>query len=386
MAMGALGTAFNLLSLLYTGVALLTLGRLVANRRTVFAEPLRSDSARLISAAAFYLLTPIAVALHELGHAALVYALGGRIVDVHFMLYWGYVVPSQSFGPYGDFVVALAGNAVTLGIGLGAAWLALNRPRRAAVNLLLARLGEIQLSMVLVFYPLMCALGFGGDFLLIYRPQIWPVALPLLVAHLGFLAWLLWARRTDLYARFRLHGSPLWDEIRNDQRVLAANPQDASAALRAAWAYLQAKLPHAALPLARLGLELRPTAVAAKAILGQALAEVGDPGADALLTEALSEEGLDPLLAARGRLTLARHLSGKGELVRAVREAGAALDALPGETEAVEVLGQAVREGAPATDAMAALDRAAMRGNLAARSEFEELERLLRRRPAPLER
>jgi hypothetical protein len=378
--MGSLGTAFNLLSVLYTGVALLTLARLVSRRDSILQEPLRGDNARLLSAAAFYLLTPIAVALHELGHAALVYALGGRIVDVHFMLYWGYVVPSESFGPYGDFAVALAGNLVTLCIGLSSAWFELKRPRRAAINLLLARVAEIQLSMVLVFYPLMC-LGFSGDFVLIYRPEIWPVSLPLLVAHLGFLGWLWWARRGDLYARFRLHTSPLWDEIRKDQRDLVVNPQDGAAALRAAWAYLQAKLPNEALPLARRGVELSPSEPAAKVILGQALAEADDPTADSLLSEALAQEGLDPLLAAHGRLTLARLLADKGNLARAAREAEAALDALPGESEAVEVLGRAVRDGAPSENALAALDRAAMRGNLAARGEFEELQRLLRRRP-----
>jgi tetratricopeptide (TPR) repeat protein len=230
--------------------------------------------------------------------------------------------------------------------------------------------------MVLVFYPVMCFVGFGGDFLLIYRVETWPVSLPLLVAHLGFLAWLIWARRTDLYPRFRLHGSPLWDEIRKDERALSTDPADASAALRAAWAYLRAQLPTTALPLARRAHELSPNAPAAKVILGQALAEAGDAAADALLTEAVEEQGLDPLLAAHGRIALARYLVDKGDFTRAARAAGLALEALPSESEAVEVLGRAVRDGAPPTEALAALDRAANRGNLAARGELEELERL----------
>jgi len=379
--MGLWGTAFNVLSLIYAGVALLTLGRLLRRGRSVFHEPLRLDDARLLSAAAFYLLTPLAVALHELGHAALVYALGGRIVDVHFMLYWGYVVPSRSFGPYGDFAVALAGNLVTLAIGLAAAWFELRRPVGAAWNLLWARLAEIQLSMVLIFYPLMCLIGFGGDFLLIYRPETWPVSLPLLAGHLAFLGWLIWARRGDLYPRFRLHASPLWDQIRRDQGALAASPDDAQAALRAAWAYLQAKLPVEAVPLARRGLALRPESSAAKAILGQALADTGDPVADGLLSAAVTQGELDPLLAAHARLALARYLAERGELVRAACEAGMALDALPGENEAVEVLVRAVRAGVPSEQAMAALDRAATRGNLAARGELEALQRRLRRSP-----
>jgi tetratricopeptide (TPR) repeat protein len=374
--MGSWGTAFNVISLVYAGVAVLTLVRLLRRGRAVFGAPLRPDDARLLSAAAFYLLTPLAVALHEMGHAVLVYALGGRIVDVHFLLYWGYVVPDRSFGPYGDLAVALAGNLVTLALGLGAAWLELRRPSKAAVNLIFARLAEIQLSMVLVFYPIMCLIGFGGDFLLIYRPETWPVSLPLLLAHLGFLCWLIWARRTDLYPRFRLHGSPLWDEIRKDELALSTDPGDARAALRAAWAYLQAGLPTTALPLARRALDLGPSSPAAKVILGQALAATGDAAADALLSEAVEEQGLDPLLAAHGRIALARYLVDKGDSLRAARAASLALEALPSESDAVEVLGQAVRDGAPPTDALAALDRAASKGNLAARGELEELQRL----------
>jgi hypothetical protein len=378
--MGSWGTAFNLISLFYAGVAVLTLVRLVRRGRAVLGEPLRPDDARLLSATAFYLVTPLAVALHELGHAAVVYALGGRIVDVHFLLYWGYVVPDRSFGPYGDLAVALAGNLVTLALGLITAWFELERPSRAAVNLLLARFAEIQLSMVLILYPLMCLVGFGGDFLLIYRLETWPASLPILIMHLGFVAWLVWARRGDLYPRFRLHCSPLWDVIRKDETQLHDNPTDGRAALRAAWAYLQAKLPAAALPLARRGSELSPGLPEAKVVLGQALAAVGDRAADEMLSSALEDDALDPMLAAQGKLALARYLVDIGESTRGAQVALAALNALPGESEAVELLGQAIREGAaPSEEALAALDRAATRGNLAARGELEELQRLLRR-------
>jgi hypothetical protein len=378
--MGAWGTAFNWISLFYAGVAALTSIRLLRRGKAVFGEPLQSADSRLLSAAAFYLLTPIAVALHELGHVVLVYALGGRIVGVHFLLYWGYVVPDRSFGPYGDFAVALAGNVVTLGLGLAAAWLELRRPSRAAVNLICARLAEIQLSMVLVFYPLMCLIGFGGDFLLIYRIETWPVSAPLLAAHLGFLGWLFWARRGGLFAEFRLHASPLWDEIRRSRRDLQANPSDSRAALRGAWAFLQAKLPEDALPLALLATRQDGSATA-RAILGQALAEIGDPTADEVLTRALDEQGLDPVLAAQGRLVLAAYLVEKGDFSRAASLAQTTLDAFPAGSDAVEILGRAVRSGAPAENALAALDRAAARGNIAARQELEELQRsLLRRR------
>jgi hypothetical protein len=149
--MGSWGSAFNLIAWVYLGIAVLTAWRLVQAGRATFDDELTAADRRLVGATAFYLVTPLGVVLHELGHAVLVWTLGGRIVGWHFLFYWGYVVPDRSFGAYGDFGVALAGNLVTLAIGVLAVRQVLQRPANAAWNFFWWRLAEIQLSMVLLF-------------------------------------------------------------------------------------------------------------------------------------------------------------------------------------------------------------------------------------------
>ena len=266
--MGDWGNSFNLISIVYLGIAAYTVARLLRLGPGAFAEPLAGERPRLIAAASFYVLTPVAVALHELGHAAAIWALGGQVIDYHYILYWGYVVPSQSFGPAGDFAVALAGNLVTLAVGLGAALAVLWAPGRAAWNLLWGRLAEVQLSMVLVIYPVFCLLGFGGDFLLIYRRDTPWLSGPLLLAHLAGLATVVAQRNGRAGARFRLHMSPLWDVARKAERERAAAPTDPLPEKILAAVYDRAGLPTEAQAHAALASQLDPAPPGSSAAAG----------------------------------------------------------------------------------------------------------------------
>src|SRR5450755_2864885 len=114
--MGSWGSAFDLVSLFYGAIAVLTLYRLIRQRREVFDDRFSALDRGLVAATAFYLLTPPAVALHELGHAIAIWVLGGRVLEYHFLFYWGFVV-HRSLGAYNDLAVALAGNLVTIAVG-----------------------------------------------------------------------------------------------------------------------------------------------------------------------------------------------------------------------------------------------------------------------------
>ena len=380
--MGAWGSTFNLLSFLYMGIAVVTMARLLRLGPKAFAEPLDAARQRLLSSASFYVLTPVAVALHELGHAALIVALGGSVVDYHFMLYWGYVIPDRSFGTYGDFAVALAGNVVTALIGAAAAVASLRWPRRAAWNVLWVRLAEIQLSMVLVLYPVFCLIGFGGDFLLIYRRATLPVSGPLLAIHLlaVVLVWRAW--RGESGARLRLRASPLWDLLRRAQTQAAASPGDAQPELGLAFGFLQAGLPRASLKHAERALALAPTLGAAQALAGLASAALGAPQGAAQLSAGLADQRLDPQLRHRTRLALGTNRLRAADYPSALAQALEVLGQAPTDAAAAELLGEAARAGQLEPQALAALETASARGNLAARRELESLERSLRRRLA----
>jgi tetratricopeptide (TPR) repeat protein len=288
-------------------------------------------------------------------------------------------VPNRSFGSYGDLAVALAGNLVTLAIGLLAAWLVLRRPANAAWNFFWWRLAEIQLSMVLVFYPIMCLAGFGGDFRAIYRLKTLWVSAPLLVLHLGALALIWRAWQGNLGARARMLTGPLWDEVRGAEKTLAQKPDDVGALIHLAWAYLAVGLRREARPSAEAVLALRPELPAAHALFGQALVEDDPDRATRELKQALSAPGLDPLLCATSHLSLARLALNRAEGAVALPHACAALEGLPRDATAARLVWHAAEATGPCEASLGALNRAAARGNAVARQGLEALERLARR-------
>ncbi len=379
--MGAWASAFNLIAWGYVAIAGWTIVRLLRAGKATFDDELTLSDRRLVGAAAFYLATPIGVVLHELGHCVVVWLFGGRIVDWHFLFYWGYVVPNRSFGDYGDFAVALAGNLVTVAIGAAALLHVLRRPANAAWNLFWLRIAEIHLSMALVFYPLMCLIGFPGDFQAIYRLDTAPVSAPLLAVHLAAVGLLWKARRGPAGARLQLVAGPLWDEVSTARRKLAANPGDVCALLQIAWAHLAVGLCADARPSIEAALERRPDLPAAHAMLGQALACEASARASVELERALADPALDPLLAATSHLALARIRVEEGAVQRALPHACAALRGLPRDPEAAQLVWDVAETlGEPTPEARGALDQAVTRGNAVARQGLEALERLSRDR------
>jgi hypothetical protein len=373
--MGPWASAFNLVSVFYGLIAVLTLYRLFRRQREAFDDRFSASDRGLIAATAFYLLTPPAVALHELGHAVAIWALGGRVLDYHFLFYWGYVV-HRSLGAYGDLVVALSGNLVTIGLGAWAAWRVMARPQNAAKNYLWRKFAEIQLSLALIIYPLFCLLGFGGDWQTIYRLETAPVSAPLLALHLVALVKLWRAYHGPAGARWRLLGSPLWDEVRRAREDLTKDHKDVSALLRLGWSYLNGGLCREALQPLHEAVQLRPELPAAHALLGQALLHQEGAAGEAELNMALGSADLDPLLAATSHLALARRLLGEGQCARALPHAMAALDGLPFEPAAAQLLWEAADGACCPKKVLAALERASAKGNATARRALEALERV----------
>lgn len=172
--MDALFGAFAIISIVYVFVGLSCLYRVITRWRALWDEDVTADDLKLATRAAFFLLIPPTVILHELGHAAALWIQGRAVVGWMFLGYMGAVffVP---VGGLSDFVVALAGNLVTLAIGIGTVLFAIRRPGHPVRNVLLIELGRQSLFLVLVFYPTIC-LWFAGDFQMIYDFKATPIA------------------------------------------------------------------------------------------------------------------------------------------------------------------------------------------------------------------
>ena len=187
-------------------VSLRTLYMVIRDRHQLFDQDFTPTDRQRLSEAAFFILLPLSVIFHELGHAVVIKAIGAQITDYGYYFFYGFVGYRGFVSPDQIYAVALAGNLVSLFLGLIAIAIPVFWPRRSAINYLLFIFGVLSIINSIVFYPLLDLFGgFEGDW-----SQIYSNATPLLsrvtgVVHVGFLitAVLIW--RSDwgrsLYAR-----------------------------------------------------------------------------------------------------------------------------------------------------------------------------------------
>lgn len=217
---------FALLSVFYIGVGVWTLIQVIRRWSSMFGPRPTDEDAQLATKASFFLLIPPTVLLHELGHAIAIWAAGDEVVSWGFIGYMGWVQPSPQ-SPDAQFASALAGNVVTLLIGIGAIELGVRRPGGRVRNILILELGRLSLILVLIFYPLL-SLAFGGDFRMIYDFDETPVASAITAAFHGVILFgghrFVWTPRW--LPMMRLLESPYAEGLRALEQRLAEAPDD----------------------------------------------------------------------------------------------------------------------------------------------------------------
>jgi hypothetical protein len=192
---------FVLISLFYGVLALRVVAQLARSWRPTFDRRFTPQDRSLVDQAAFFVLVPIAVALHELGHAIAVWAYGGRVVSWGYYGFAGFVgYDPTDFSPTQRIVVSAAGTVVNLLLAGGAlAFVFLRRPPlRAAFNELLLQFVFISLLNALVVYPLLdLSSGLNGDWRQMYFGGVPSLSAVILAVHLGVLAALFWGWRDE---------------------------------------------------------------------------------------------------------------------------------------------------------------------------------------------
>src|ERR1700691_6174539 len=73
---------------------------------------------RLLTQLTVFVLLPIIVLIHELGHAVAIYAFGGKVVAFEYGLIWGGVLPSGNFTDWQNLVISGAGVGIQVIVGL----------------------------------------------------------------------------------------------------------------------------------------------------------------------------------------------------------------------------------------------------------------------------
>lgn len=190
---------YNPLMLLFTGLSLLQFYRGIglvrapmANWAAFSANPLTPPKKSLAENISFYVFVPLSILLHELAHAVVVWAFGGRVVEFGFFLFWGYVLPDRRFGPEQEWLLSIAGTWGNLLLG-AAAWLVW-RHGTATLRYLGKRVLRFQVYFALIYYPAFTAVLSFGDWRTIYdfsaTPRLSAVTAVWHVALLGTFWWL----------------------------------------------------------------------------------------------------------------------------------------------------------------------------------------------------
>jgi len=183
---------FILISLFYAVVGIRVVVQIVQRRREIFDTTFTPFDRSMVDQAAFFILVPVSVALHELGHAVTIWALGGQVVDFGFYGFAGYVsfYPDQ-FAPAERILIAAAGSIVNLILILIALALVFFRkpPMRAAYNELLLQFAFISGINAFIFYPVLDVVSnFNGDWRQMYDGGVPALSIAIGIIHIAIIA------------------------------------------------------------------------------------------------------------------------------------------------------------------------------------------------------
>ncbi len=207
--MGGIGGTLSAFSWVYLLGAGFTVYQLSKHWRELWLPGLSVQGRNMGAGIAFFLLVPLGVLLHELGHMLAAWSTRSEVLGLHYFLYWGYVeyVPSSS-SPLLAWYVALAGNFMSYALGLACIAAAILLKRlKPALRAILAQLGVLEIVQTLIFYPLMSLdPQFQGDWNTIYSFRAPVASGATLALHLLSLAAFIYLLRANKTANWRLRG------------------------------------------------------------------------------------------------------------------------------------------------------------------------------------
>ena len=192
---------FGLLSFFYLFLGVRFLFQFIPRRKQIFDNTFTQYDRGMLGQAAFFVLLPVSVALHELGHAIAIWAMGGQVLDFGFYFFSGYVsYDPRGFSDVQRTLIAFAGTFVNLVLIVAAlAVVFLKRPPlRAPWNELLLQFVFISGINALIFYPAIdLALGISGDWSQMYRSGVpWLTAI-IVITQVAFVAIGWWGMRNE---------------------------------------------------------------------------------------------------------------------------------------------------------------------------------------------
>ncbi len=246
------------LTLLLVAAGVATLVGLGRSWRSFWDAELTSADRRRAVQVAIFVIPPLAVLVHELGHVVAARVVGAEVVGFHYRFFEGSVTIVGRLGPLEDWLVAVAGSVVSVALGAAMVALGARTPAkgravacRPAARYTLIAGGLLGLAFALVGYPLISFAADFGDWLVVYDFSATPVASTLTaVVHVAAAVAVAGWWRSSGRLRLLTVAPEVADRVGRLQGAVGTRPSDPDAHLALAQAYCDLGSP----PLARASL------------------------------------------------------------------------------------------------------------------------------------
>lgn len=183
---------FGLLSIFYLFLGVRFLFQFLPRRKEIFDNNFTPYDRSMLGQAAFFILLPVSVALHELGHAIAIWVMGGKVLGFGFYFFSGYVsYDPRGFSDVQRTLIAFAGtfvNLILIIISLAVVFFK-RPPLRPPWNELLLQFVFISGINALIFYPALDLLtGMSGDWTQMYQSGVPWLTATIVAIQIGFIA------------------------------------------------------------------------------------------------------------------------------------------------------------------------------------------------------
>ena len=185
----------SFVSAIYLLISIGTLVTVARKGRAFWASPLMPRDSWLPAALALFVVHPLIVPIHELGHAIATWLSGGKVVEFSWEVFSGHIVRTGDFTALEDWWIPLVGNLASATVGVALLLLGILSKRLKPVPRAIAlRSGYFELLFTFLMYPIMSFVGPNGDWKNIYRFDSMPLlSSATLILHLAIVGWLFWS-------------------------------------------------------------------------------------------------------------------------------------------------------------------------------------------------
>lgn len=188
----------------------MTLRKFCSNFKSIFDDDLTIQDRRILQQTTFLVILPIVVLIHEIAHALTAMAMGSRVVDFQWSLFWGQVSHTADIAPWQNYLIAVAGVASQIFIGSTALLIA-SKSRSAAVITLSVYIFLFTWGHALILYPFLSPSLAVSDFDSIYSGATPEISLITGIVHVFLLTlylYLLIGSKSKLW--FNQKTRPAW--------------------------------------------------------------------------------------------------------------------------------------------------------------------------------